>query len=186
MSYLAILSVTDGKRAGLSAVAGVAIGLFIIGLASALGVATLISNYPLIYEILRLSGFLYLLWLAYDTWKIKPLIDEKKAIELIHHKKFFKRGLINNLLNPKAVLFYVTILPKFINNENLIAFQAVSLTIIYVLIATIIHIAIVLLGSYARSFLEDEKKRNVTRRLMAILLALVAIWFMFETKREIF
>ncbi len=69
MTYLAILSLNSGRQAGYAATAGVALGLLIIGLATAYGAAVVLSETPIIYQGLRWAGFLYLLWLAWDTWK---------------------------------------------------------------------------------------------------------------------
>jgi threonine/homoserine/homoserine lactone efflux protein len=182
MSYLAILSVTNGRKAGFAATAGVAIGLFIVGIATAFGVAALIENSSLIYQALRISGIFYLLWLAYDTWKTKIILSENEIQNLIYHAKFFKRGLINNLLNPKAVIFYIVILPKFIAPTSSTTIQAIYLSVLYVFIATIIHILIVTLAGTTRAILKDEKRRTFIRHCMAFALVLIAIWFANTTR----
>ena len=66
MAWLAILSMTSGRRAGMLAVAGVATGLVTIGLAAALGAAGLITSSPLAWQVLRWTGVAYLLYLAFD------------------------------------------------------------------------------------------------------------------------
>lgn len=183
MSYLAILSVTNGRKAGFAATAGVALGLLIVGIATAFGVATLIANSNFIYQALRIAGIFYLLWLAYDTWKTKIIISKKEINTLIYNAKFFKRGLITNLLNPKAVIFYIAILPKFIEPTSSTSTQAVYLTILFVFIATLIHGFIVALAGTARVFLEDDKRRRIMRTFMAFALVLIAIWFAITTKQ---
>ena len=69
MAYLAVLSISEGKKAGYAATAGIALGLLTIGIIAALGIATLISNSPMAYQVLKYTGTAYLLWLAWDTWK---------------------------------------------------------------------------------------------------------------------
>ena len=53
MAYLAVLSATHGRKAGFAATAGIALGLLLVGIAAAFGVASLISNSSLAYQILR-------------------------------------------------------------------------------------------------------------------------------------
>lgn len=185
MSYLAILSITNGRKAGYAATAGVAFGLIVIGIASALGVATLIEKSPYIYELLRVAGIFYLLWLAWDTWQTKILFSEKEVRGLIYHAKYFRRGFIQNVLNPKAVIFYISILPKFINPNISVSYQAVFLTLIFVSIATFIHVSIVTMASTTRRILENDKQRLLIRKIMAILLVFIAIWFAITTKQNI-
>lgn len=182
MAYLAILSISDGRKAGYAAVLGIALGLLIIGIAAALGVATLISNSPLAYEILRWGGVVYMLYLAWDGWKEEPETSPGKTNDKTHKSKFFRRGLITNLLNPKAAVFYIAILPGFITDPSAAAFQAILLTLTFVAIATIIHGSIVTVAGTARKFLEDRKSRLIARRVLSALLALVALWFAWSTQ----
>lgn len=140
MAYLAVLSASNGRKAGFAATLGIALGLLVIGVAAALGVATLISNSPLAYQLLRWGGVGYLLWLAWDGWKQEPETSPEKTNTSLQHTKFFKRGLIVNLLNPKAAVFYVAILPGFISTPTAAVSQAVTLTITYVILATTMHI----------------------------------------------
>ena len=68
MTYLALVAARDGRRAGFATVAGVALGLAIIGIVAAFGVAELVQSSPLLYEGLRWAGVLFLLYLAWEGW----------------------------------------------------------------------------------------------------------------------
>lgn len=181
MAYLAILSAGEGKRAGFAAIIGIALGLFIVGIASASGVAVLISSSKLIYETLRWCGVLYLLWLAWDGWNTSKETSPPRTNSKIRDRKFFQRGLITNLLNPKAVVFYVAILPTFTSDASPVLSQTVLLTIIYVTIATFIHVIIVLLAGYAYKLFDKPKQILFIRRSLSFLLVIVALWFAVST-----
>lgn len=179
MSYLAIVTLREGKRAGAATVAGVALGLAIIGTAAALGFSALIAANPHIYEGLRWAGILFLFYLAYDAWRDPaPEEDNLDRPDGAH----FMRGLLTNILNPKAAAFYVTILPNFIDAERDIPAQTVILTVIYVVVATLVHALIVALAYRLRPFIDGQYER-IVRRSLAILLACVALWFAFSTAR---
>lgn len=184
MAYLAVLSASDGRRAGFAATIGIALGLLIVGLAAALGVATLISNSEIAYQALRWGGVLYLFYLAYDGWRDEEVETSasKAALEKHDNAKFFKRGLIVNLLNPKAAVFYVAILPGFILPGSALTMQAVMLTVTYVAIATAIHCTIVMLAGMAQTLLLDTKRRLIARRVLSAALAVIAIWFAWDTR----
>jgi threonine/homoserine/homoserine lactone efflux protein len=181
MAYLAILSASDGKRAGFAAIIGIALGLFIVGIASALGVAALISSSKIIYETLRWCGVFYLLWLAWDGWNTSKETSPEQTNGKSSDRKFFRRGLITNLLNPKAVLFYVAILPSFVTDVSSVFYQTVLLTIIYVTIATLIHSTIVLLADYAHKVFNKPRQILFIRRSLSLLLIAVALWFAVST-----
>src|ERR1700759_3514659 len=72
MGYLAVLAASAGRRAGLAATAGIAVGLLSAGIASSLGLAAIVAASSLIYELLRWGGAFYLLWLAWEGWRDAP------------------------------------------------------------------------------------------------------------------
>ena len=176
MSYLAIVTLKEGRRAGFATVAGVAIGLALIGAAGALGVSALIAASPALYQGLRIAGIAFLLYLAWDAWRDPPPEAHVKQPDSRH----FMRGFLTNVLNPKAAAFYVTVLPTFITSQTDIARETAILTIAYVVVATLVHGLIVVLAGSLRPFL-DGKYERITRRTLAALLAVVAIWFGWAT-----
>ncbi|AGH98731.1 LysE family translocator [Micavibrio aeruginosavorus] len=188
MAYLAILSASEGRRYGFAAVAGVALGLLVVGCAVAMGVATLISQSALAYQALRWGGIAYFFWLAWDGWKSSETPEQPHGDKRPHSDKkaviFFQRGLITNLLNPKAAVFYIAILPNFITPSPHTEVQAVLLTTLYVCIATCIHTLIVTLAGTARNFLDDPVRKRIARRLLSLSLALVALWFLWTTEQS--
>ena len=146
MGYLAVLSATNGRRAGFAAVAGIALGLLVLGIAAALGLAAAISASPILYQIIRWAGIAYLFWLAYEGWQESSEPISEASDERQKPSKYFLRGLGTNLLNPKAGLFYVVMLPTFISPDHSVMFQTVILSIIFVVIATLIHTCVVALA----------------------------------------
>jgi threonine/homoserine/homoserine lactone efflux protein len=185
MAYLATLSLQHGIRVGLAAVAGVACGLMIYGIAAAFGVAAIIDNSAVLYETLRWAGVLFLLWLAWQGWigegETSPgAPGETDAAPW----RAFRRGLITNLLNPKAAIFYIAILPDFVTlAAGRVALQTLTLSVIYVSIATLIHSLIVVMAGSLQSFIVDETSRRRLRRVLSMLLGAIAIWFAWTTAR---
>lgn len=181
MAYLAILASCEGRHAGFSAILGITLGLLIIGLAAAMGLAAAISESHLLYQGLRWGGVVYLLWLAWEGWhqgrETSPSITNEKF-----QPRYFYRGLLTNLLNPKAAIFYIAILPGFIRPSLPLVSQAVILTIVYVLIATMIHCTIVLLADQSRKFIAG-KYEKVVRRTLSVMLGFIALWFAWKTGR---
>ena len=182
MAWLAIVAVTEGRNQGLSAVAGVALGLAIIGVLAALGLGTAVAASPTLYEGLRWAGILWLLWLAYDGWRsAEDAMEEVPAGWGL--ERYFRRGLVTNLLNPKAAIFYIAVLPGFTTLAAPILPQVLTLTLVFVVVATSVHAAIVLLADRARVFLTRPEQVRVVRRVLSVALALVAVWFWWETAR---
>ncbi len=179
MGYLAILAASRGRRAGLAAVAGVALGLALNGLAAALGVAALVVASPAAFALLRWGGVAFLLYLAWDAWRSPTgVADEGEGMP-----SSFGRGLLTNLLNPKAAMFYVAVLPRFVDPSGVVLTQSLVLTVVHVLVATAVHAAIVVFAAQSRRLFENPARERVVRRGLALLLACVAVWFLIETAR---
>lgn len=181
MGYLAVLSATAGRRAGFAATIGVALGLLVVGIAAALGLAAAISASPLLYQVLRWGGILYFLWLAWDGWKVDSETSPGATGDLATDAKYFSRGLITNILNPKAAVFYIAVLPSFVEPARPVLGQTVALSIVYVSVATAIHATIVVLAATTRRFLKQDKRRQFVRRLMSLVLVAIAVWFGWST-----
>ena len=180
MSYLALVAASEGRRYGFATVLGVALGLAIIGTAAALGVTPVIQSSDFLYQSLRWSGIAFLLYLAWDGWRDQK--STEKAQESLRMVTFFQRGLLTNLLNPKAAAFYITVLPTFLPFDASLS-QWLLLSGIYVGVATPIHAMIVVLAGSLMPILKDEARERVARRVLSLLLACVAIWFAFGTAR---
>lgn len=182
MAWLALLSVERGRLAGLAAVAGVALGLLLLGLAASLGLGPLIADHRWLYETLRWGGVAFLLYLAWDSYR-----QSRRPLEpggtSEHLGVYFRRGLVTNLLNPKAALFYVTVLPNFIDPARSPVAQQVWLAGLYVVVATAVHAAIALLGGQLQPLFATERSRRVLGIAAAVLLVAIAVWVAVTTRR---
>lgn len=184
MAYLAALSLSQGMRTGFAAVAGIALGLAVYGAAATLGLSAVIDNSRLLYEAMRWAGVGYLVWLAWDAWATEQNVspDATNSNGDIAGWAAFRRGLITNLLNPKAAVFYVTVLPEFVQpDRGSLAMQTLMLGVLYVAIATLIHSAVVALAGAMQSTIDVANNRRTIRGAFAIALVGIAIWFAVAT-----
>jgi threonine/homoserine/homoserine lactone efflux protein len=177
MTTLAALSLAYGRAAGLSAVAGVATGLALVGVLAAFGLTALIEASPALFQVLRWAGVGWLLWLAFEAWRDADGSEPPPAAG-----GYFWRGLITNLLNPKAALFYVAVLPTFLReHDGPLLHQSLVLVGVYVVIATLVHTLLVVAAASARDVLRPPYDVRL-RKAMALTLAVVALWFAWETR----
>jgi threonine/homoserine/homoserine lactone efflux protein len=182
MSYLAVLSLAEGKRAGIAAVAGVATGLLIVGVIAALGLAAVISESALLFNLLRWCGVLYLVWLAYNIWIDGDGDELRNGAKNGGWLHWFNRGLITNLLNPKAAAFYIAVLPPFINPAENVLRQTLAMSVAYVTVATAVHASIVSLAGTLRPRLESSDNMPVLRRFFSVAVLGIALWLAWSTR----
>lgn len=118
MVYLASRSISQGRRAGLVSLAGVALGFVVYLVAAAAGLSALFMSVPEAYQVVKLLGAAYLVWMAWQI--LRPGGGSPfEPRELTPHStsRLFGMGLLTNLLNPKIALMYAALIPQFVNPE---------------------------------------------------------------------
>jgi len=183
MTYLAALSLSSGVRTGFAAVAGIAIGLATYGIVAALGLAAVIDSSPLLYGTLRWGGVAYLLWLAWEAWSSEretsaDAIDDPDDEPWIAFRARLDHQSAQS--ESRGVLCRGTagIHPP---RRRLVMSQTLALSAIYVTIATAIHAGIVALAGSLQSVVAASNSRRMVRRLPALALVGIAIWFALST-----
>ncbi|MFG3757254.1 hypothetical protein ACGE32_33455, partial [Klebsiella pneumoniae] len=80
--------------------------------------------------------------------------------------------------------FYIAILPDFVRIDlGAVGMQTLALSAIYVGVATIVHLSIVLLAGTLQHRIDTADKRRTVRRILALLLVGIAVWFAISTQR---
>ena len=106
-----------GRRVGLWTSLGICCGLIVWGLLSVLGVTAVVTASRVAYDVLRLGGAAYLVYLGVRTLLAARRDDDAMlAAGMVPRsgRAAFRTGMLNNLLNPKVGVFYLTLLPQFI------------------------------------------------------------------------
>lgn len=181
MAWLALTGATSGKRAALSATAGIALGLAMVAALAALGLAELAQASPELFAVLRYAGAAYLLWLAWEAWTGTGDVSPEHAHN--GNVRWFRHGLMLNLLNPKAALFFIAILPNYVDSKQSIMPQTLLLSATYVAVATSVHLILALLSARSQNWFGRNGHEALFRRICALLIAGVALWFLLSTTR---
>lgn len=116
MVYLTSRAISQGRRAGLVSLAGVALGFVFYLAAAAAGLSALFVAVPEAYHVVKFLGAAYLAWMAWQI--LRPGgTSPFEPRELAPHSatRLFGMGLLTNLLNPKIALLYAALIPQFID-----------------------------------------------------------------------
>ncbi|MBU9615896.1 LysE family translocator [Burkholderia multivorans] len=119
MALVLQTSIGRGVRPGIAAAAGLSLSRSAHVTLSACGVAALIRSAPWLYEAIRYGGALYLGYVAIQVFR-SPVFDvgNGDAAAAGELRQSFVKGLLTNLLNPKALLFCSVLLPQFVRPET--------------------------------------------------------------------
>ncbi|MFI0482692.1 LysE family translocator [Actinomadura sp. 9N215] len=114
-------SATHGKAAGVAAALGILTGCLGWGIATAAGLSALLAASRLAYDALRIAGAVYLIWLGtsalWRSWRDRASPQAQVDVEPpITQGRWaaYRAGVATNLLNPKAGVFYMSLIPQFI------------------------------------------------------------------------
>ncbi|MBF9030824.1 LysE family transporter [Rhodobacterales bacterium HKCCE3408] len=179
MGWLAALSAQAGRRAGMGAVAGITVGLAVQVLAAATGLSAVAAGAPVLFHALRWAGVAYMVWLAWCAWA-----ESAENAPSVGGAQSFRRGLVSNVLNPKALVFYVVAVGQFADPAaGPLWAQILVLGGLHVLVAFSVHSAIVLAGAAAGDRIDRWRRAVVVRAGFALALLGVAIWVAVATGR---
>lgn len=110
-------SASGGHRSGIATTLGISAGLIVHASAAALGISALIAASPVAFDVLRLGGAVYLVWIGvqalYRVWRGQDQGGQIASVSRASVASAFRRGFVTNVLNPKVVIFYVAFLPQF-------------------------------------------------------------------------
>jgi threonine/homoserine/homoserine lactone efflux protein len=182
MGWLALVSLARGRLAGFAAVAGVTVGLAVWMLAAAFGLTQALLIWPPLYQLIRWAGVIFLLWLAWEAWRPAATAGDAGP-DVRTLRGLFLRGMTGNLLNPKAAVFYVALLPTFMRPDHGSPLsQALTLGGLHLAVALAIHSIIVLGAAGAGATVMRRVQGPRLRALMAGGIAVVALWMAWETR----
>lgn len=137
MAYMIGVGLSGGKSATLRASAGVAVGVLAYSLIIAAGAGELVSRVPWALTVLRIAGAAYLVWLGIDALRTARR-NETFAATDPKDQRWFLRGLIVNLTNPKMVLFFLSFLPQFARDAESTTAQFIALGLLYMIIGYVV------------------------------------------------
>jgi threonine/homoserine/homoserine lactone efflux protein len=115
MLFLVSRTLAQGRAAGFVSLAGTSSGFALHAIAAALGLSALLAAVPLVYDVVRWAGAVYLAWLAITTWRASDTVDARMAAQRSPPGQMFRQGLMTSLLNPKLAVFQLALFPQFID-----------------------------------------------------------------------
>ncbi len=138
-------SLRDGTMAGMMNVAGTQVGLGLMLLVLAFGFASIVEQMAAVFDIIRLIGAAYLIWLGIKLWHANGALADIAMTPGSGMQKtgFFWQGFLVIWSNPKALFFFGAFIPQFVNSTLDPVPQ------ILILGATFMAVATALDGAYA-------------------------------------
>ena len=113
--YITARSLAQGWRAGVASTLGISAGCLVHTAMAALGISVLLRASPAAYEVLRLAGAGYLVYLGVQMLRQNAAKTGLAQLPDTPMRRVFWQGFLTNVLNPKVALFFLAFLPQFID-----------------------------------------------------------------------
>ncbi|ETK31052.1 LysE family translocator [Microbispora sp. ATCC PTA-5024] len=178
MIYLVSRSISQGRRAGLVSLGGVAAGFLVYLAASCLGLTAVFALVPEAYLAIKLAGAAYLLHLAWKT--VRPggvSVFQPRDLRPDSTRRLFTMGLVTNVLNPKAAVLYLSLLPQFVDPaEGHVMTQSFALGSVQIAVSMLVNTVIVLTAASLAAFLATRPGwLRLQRYVMGTMLGAFAV-----------
>ena len=166
-----------GRRAGFLVTVGLCSGLLVHTAAVALGVAAIFQTSALAFNLLKLAGALYLLFLAWQAFRASASRLDTGAVARQDRPNWYLRGVVMNLSNPKVAIFFLAFLPQFADPaRGSISFQIVLLGGLFILATILVFGAIALTAGFLGEWLQGSARAQVIlNRVAGTVFAALAI-----------
>lgn len=163
-----MLTLTNSIRYGvyesLGGIAGISLGALVVAAVSATGLGLILTASAAAYTILKYAGAVYLIWLGIKMWRgkssgSKELIKKNPGIKIR-----FWEGFTTQLLNPKAIFFFMSVFPQFINSSENYELQFLFLALTYSVLVAAIHTLYSITASRAKKWLNSKRGEKIVNR----------------------
>ena len=158
---------TQSRKSAIVVMLGITSGLFVWGAFASLGISAILKTSQTAFNVLKIAGVLYMCWMG-----VKFIVASFKEAELtqiaqteITQKTTFIRGMLSNLLNPKAGVFYLSVLPQFIPVDSNHLLFGLLLTGIHATITIVYFVALILFINTLKDFFARPKVVKYMERL---------------------
>jgi len=159
MIYCVSRTLCQGRTAGMISLAGVLLGFVAHLLAAALGLTALLMAVPLAFDVIKLAGAAYLLWLAWQA--VRPggaAPFQARQLPVDSPATLFRMGLLTNLLNPKVAMFYLSFFPQFLDpGRGSVLVQSLQLGAIQIAVSGCVNTLLVLGAGAISAFLSRSR-----------------------------
>lgn len=163
-----LMTITNALRFGfkgtVGGIFGIAAGAFLVAGISATALGAVLATSAIAFTIMKFVGAAYLIYLGIKLWKAPlPNFDNRSTHEARFSRRFVE-GLSLQLTNPKAIFFFLSVFPQFIDAGASYQVQFLFLVVTYAVLVVGIHTVYALFAHQARGWLASERGGRILNR----------------------
>ncbi|RPF38204.1 threonine/homoserine/homoserine lactone efflux protein [Streptomyces sp. TLI_185] len=156
-------ALAQGRRAALTTVVGNTLGAYLLVVAVAFGIGSVVERSVLVFTVLKLAGAVYLVYLGVKAWRERGSLRAAFAGgEVPAHSglRTFWEGFAVGITNPKTIVFFAAVLPQFVDRDSgHVTVQMLLLGLVFNVIALASDSVWGLIASTARGWFARSPRR---------------------------
>ncbi|GGI76578.1 LysE family translocator [Shewanella gelidii] len=177
MTLAMTLGMTIGVRRTMWMMLGELVGVALVGIAAVMGVASVMLNYPELFNALKYIGGLYLGFVGFQMWRAKGRMANLNGEPISTTRVgLISQGFITAIANPKGWAFMISLLPPFINVEYPVVPQLAGLLAVITVTEFTSMMAYASGGKSLRLFLARGDNIKWMNRIAGSLMVGVGLW----------
>ncbi len=158
-------SLRHGFRGTFPGIVGISFGTFAVATLSATGLGVLLAASATAFTVTKYVGAAYLVYLGIRLWRAPGVRIEVGVAPAVGAGRRFLEGLTLQLTNPKAIFFFLSVFPQFVDHSRPGGRQFALLVVTYSALVVLIHSGYALTAERARGWLASERGGRALNRL---------------------
>lgn len=164
-----MLTINNAIQRGLlrcfAGILGIALAILLVAIVSATSLGIILAASATAFTVVKIIGAVYLVYLGVKMWRTKSMSGSRDNYQEAAFLKCFIEGFFVSVSNPKAVIFFMSIFPQFINVSEAYRPQFILLAVTFSVLVIVIHTAYALLSSFAGSKVSSAKNHMVLNKV---------------------
>jgi threonine/homoserine/homoserine lactone efflux protein len=178
-------AIAAGRSRAMAAAVGIVSGCYAWGIASAAGITALLSASRIGYDVLRVVGAAYLIWLGVQTLRDarRPHGEDTTAGADLSVARAYRTGLLTNLLNPKVGVVYLSLLPAFVPSGAPVLATTLLLVTVHIVLGLLWLGTVAQAVHWARGVLSRARVRRRLEQVSGTVLVGLGVGLALDTSR---
>ncbi|WP_432703193.1 LysE family translocator [Lysinibacillus sphaericus] len=175
-------TIVHGKKAGFFTMVGIVLALIVWTTLAVLGLATIISKSMVVFLVIKYAGAAYLIYLGIQSWRARAqnmMLQEEVTIKENGEKNMplscMTQGITTDLLNPKTLLLYVTLMPQFIQPNFNINAQLIVLAGILIALSIVWLGIVILVMNVIRKWFMKQTVQAMFNKITGVMLVGIGV-----------
>lgn len=164
-----MLTISNSIQRGLSksfaGVLGIALAILLVAFVSATSLGIVLATSALAFNVIKIAGAAYLIYLGIKMFFKKVTNEAVIKKQETSHIKCFIEGFLVSVSNPKAVIFFMSIFPQFIDMSKEYVPQFFLLAATFSVLVVVIHTMYAVFSSFARSKLSSKNANSILNKV---------------------